>query len=199
MKRFRLSTIMLLVVIAALCATVVVQQRRAAVREVELEKRVAMSELAVAEMAVMNRTIEKRATEIKNNKVRVSLMNETWSELQKLDKEWSAAIVKNDAHAIEQFMSDDWVIIGPEGNVIERSRFLEVIKSGDLTHESMESDDWHVRVYGDTALVTSEAKSKGKYKGQVFETHERSTSVYVRKEGRWQCVHTQLTPIAKRE
>jgi hypothetical protein len=61
MKRFRLSTIMLLVVIAALCATVVVQQRRAAVREVELEKRVAMSELAVAEMAVMKRTKDQRA------------------------------------------------------------------------------------------------------------------------------------------
>jgi ketosteroid isomerase-like protein len=34
-------------------------------------------------------------------------MDETWSVLQKLDKEWSAAIVKNDAHAIGQFMADD--------------------------------------------------------------------------------------------
>ena len=39
MKRFRLSTIMLLVVIAGLCATVVVQLMRAAVRDVELETR----------------------------------------------------------------------------------------------------------------------------------------------------------------
>ena len=124
-------------------------------------------------------------------------MNATWSELQKLDKEWSAAIMKNDAHAIGHFISDDWVIIGPEGNVIERSRFLEVIESGDLTHESMESDDWLVRVYGDTALVTSQARSKGKFKGHAFETHERSTSVFIRKNGRWQCVHTQLTPIAR--
>jgi ketosteroid isomerase-like protein len=132
-------------------------------------------------------------------KVEVKPMNETWTDLQKLDKEWSAAIVQNDAHAIGQFMSDDWVIIGPEGNVIERSRFLEVIKSGDLTRESMESDDWIVRVYGDSALVTAQTKSNGKYKGHAFETHERSTSVYVRKDGRWQCVLTQLTPIAKRE
>ena len=124
-------------------------------------------------------------------------MNATWSELQKLDKEWSAAIVKNDADAIEPFMSDDWVIIGPDGNVIERSRFLEVIKSGALTHESMESDDWLVRSYGDTALVTSQTKTKGKYQGHAFETHERSTSVFVRKNGRWQCVHTQLTPIPR--
>jgi ketosteroid isomerase-like protein len=119
-------------------------------------------------------------------------------ELQSLDKEWSAAIVKNDVDAIGRFMSDDWVIIGPEGNVIDRSRFLAVIKSGDLTHESMESDDWLVQVYGDTAIVTAQAKSKGKYRGQSFATHERSTSVFLRKDGRWQCIHTQLTPIAKK-
>jgi ketosteroid isomerase-like protein len=198
MKRFRLSTLMLLVVIAAMAVALVAQARRAALRGVELERRYSLSQVALAEMG-MTRAIEKRAIEIENNKVRVSPMNEARSELQKLDKEWSDAIMKNDAGAIGQFMSDDWVIIGPEGNVIERSRFLEVIKSGDLTHESMESDDWIVRVYGDTALVTAQANSKGKYKGQVFETHERSTSVYIRKEGRWHCVLTQLTPIAKRQ
>jgi hypothetical protein len=37
MRRFRLSTLMLLIVIAALCIALVVQQRRAARREAELE------------------------------------------------------------------------------------------------------------------------------------------------------------------
>jgi ketosteroid isomerase-like protein len=119
-------------------------------------------------------------------------------ELQSLDKEWSSAIVKNDAEAIGRFMADDWIIIGPEGNVIDRARFLGVIKSGDLVHESMESDDWRVRVYADTAVVTAQARSRGKYKGQAFATHERSTSVFVLKDGRWQCVLTQLTPIIKK-
>jgi hypothetical protein len=36
MKRFRLSTLMLLIVIAALCITLVVQHNRAAQREAEL-------------------------------------------------------------------------------------------------------------------------------------------------------------------
>ena len=36
MKRFRLSTLMLVIVIAALCITVVVQHNRAAQREAEL-------------------------------------------------------------------------------------------------------------------------------------------------------------------
>lgn len=119
-------------------------------------------------------------------------------ELEKLDKEWTAAILRNDAEAISRFISEDWVIIGPEGNVIERARFLEVIQSGELTHDSMESEACRVRVYGDMALVTAVARSSGKYKGDAFVTNERSTSVFVHKDGCWVCVLTQLTPIARR-
>jgi hypothetical protein len=39
MRRFRLSTLMLLIVIAALCVALVVQERRAARREAELQAR----------------------------------------------------------------------------------------------------------------------------------------------------------------
>jgi ketosteroid isomerase-like protein len=126
-------------------------------------------------------------------------MDNTQDELQKLEKEWSQAIVNNDPSAISRFMADDWVIIGPEGNIIENSRFLGVIQSGDLTHESMESEDWRIRVYGDTATVTAQTKSKAKFKGHAFSTLERSTSVFIRKDGQWQCVLTHLTPIATRE
>jgi hypothetical protein len=44
MKRFRLSTLMLLIVIAALCVALVVQQRRAARREAELQFRLYRAE-----------------------------------------------------------------------------------------------------------------------------------------------------------
>jgi len=124
-----------------------------------------------------------------------SLENDAHHELQSLDTDWSRAMVQNDANAIARFMSDDWIIIGPQGNIIDRARFLGVIESGDLSHSAMTSDDWRVRIYGDTALVTAQAKSAGNYKGQPFATHERSTSVFVRADGRWQCVLTHLTPI----
>ena len=44
MKRFRLSTLMLLIVIAALGTALVVQQRRAARREAELQARLAQAQ-----------------------------------------------------------------------------------------------------------------------------------------------------------
>jgi ketosteroid isomerase-like protein len=119
-------------------------------------------------------------------------------ELLKLEKEFTAAVVKNDPEAIGRFVTDDWIIINADGGIIDKERFLGVIKSGALTHEMMESDEMRVRVYGDSAVVTALTRSKGKFMGQEFTTHERSTDVFVRRDGQWRCVLTQLTGFTKK-
>ena len=118
-------------------------------------------------------------------------------ELLKLEEQFAEAIVKNDSEAIERLVADEWIIINADGGIIDRERFLEVIKSGTLTHEMMESDDMQVRVYGDSAVVSSLTRSKGKFMGQEFTTHERATDVFVRRGGQWRCVLTQLTEFKK--
>jgi ketosteroid isomerase-like protein len=118
-------------------------------------------------------------------------------ELVKLEGEFADAIVKNDPEKIRQFVTDDWIIINADGGIIDKERFFEVIKSGTLTHEMMESDDMRVRVYGDSAVVSALTRSKGKFLGQEFTTHERSTDVFVRRGGQWRCVLTQLTGFKK--
>ena len=118
-------------------------------------------------------------------------------ELLKVEKGFVDAIAKNDLEAIERFVTDDWIIINADGGIIDRERFLEVINSGTLTHEMMESEDMRVRVYGDSAVVSALTRSKGKFMGQEFTTHERSTDVFVRRDGQWRCVLTQLTTSTK--
>jgi ketosteroid isomerase-like protein len=119
-------------------------------------------------------------------------------ELITIEKEWAQAFVKNDAEAIARYMADDWTIIGPDGNVIDRDRFLGVIRSGMLTHEVMKSDDMKTRVYGDVAVVTARSTSKGKFNGQPFSEAERSSDVFVKQKGQWKCVLTHLTRIAEK-
>jgi ketosteroid isomerase-like protein len=118
-------------------------------------------------------------------------------ELLKVDKGFVDAIAKNDLEAIERFVTDDWIIINADGGIIDRERFLGVIKSGALTHEMMESEGIRVRVYGDSAVVSALTRSKGKFMGQEFTTHERSTDVFVKRDGQWRCVLTQLTASTK--
>jgi ketosteroid isomerase-like protein len=119
--------------------------------------------------------------------------NKMQEELLRLEKEFAQAIVKNDVETVGRFLADDWIIIDPDGGIIDKSRFLGVIKSGALTHEMMESDDIRVRIYGDTAVVTGLTTTKGKFSGQAFTTQERTTDVIVKQNGRWQYVFSQLT------
>jgi ketosteroid isomerase-like protein len=119
-------------------------------------------------------------------------------ELVKLEEEFANAIVKNDPEGIGRLVTDDWIIINADGGIIDKERFLGVIKSGALTHEMMESDDMRIRVYGDSAVVSALTRSKGKFMGQEFTTHERSTDVFVRRDGQWRCVLTQITPFTKK-
>jgi ketosteroid isomerase-like protein len=114
-------------------------------------------------------------------------------ELLSLEKAFAEAIVKNDLEGIGRLVTDDWIIIDPNGEIVDRSRFFEVIKSNALTHDMMASEDFRVRVYGDSAVVTGVTRTKGKFLGQEFSTHERATDVFVKRDGRWQCVLTHLT------
>ena len=119
-------------------------------------------------------------------------------ELLKIEEEFAAAILKNDVENLGRLVADDWIIIDPNGEIVDRTRFFEVIKSGVLTHDMMESEDFRVRVYGDSAVVTGVTCTKGKFMGQEFSTQERATDVFVKRDGRWQCVLTHLTRFAKK-
>ena len=117
-------------------------------------------------------------------------------ELLTFEREFTQAVARNDVAAIGRFVAEDWVIIDADGRVIDRSRFLNAIESGALSHESMESTDAEVRLHGDTAVATAITTSKGQFMGQGFTTRERATDVLVRLNGRWLCVFSQLTRVA---
>jgi ketosteroid isomerase-like protein len=117
--------------------------------------------------------------------------------LLNLENEFTAAIVRNDPDAIGRFVADDWIIVNADGGIIDRERFLGVIKSGTLTHQMMESEDMRVRVYGGSAVVSALTRTKGKFMEQEFTTHERSTDVFVKLDGQWRCVLTQLTRFTR--
>jgi len=119
-------------------------------------------------------------------------------ELINLEKDFERAVVANDAEAIGKFLADDWVIVDPNGDIIDKARFLSVIKSGVLTHELMESEDMQVRSYGDSAVVTALMRTKGKFVGQEFTTQERATDFFVKQGGRWRCGFSQLTKFSKK-
>jgi len=119
-------------------------------------------------------------------------------EILEVERKFGEAMIQNDAEAIGRILSDDWIIIDPDGGVIDKSRFLDVIKSGALKHEAMDSEDIRVRTYPNTTTVTAVTHTRTKYLGKEFTTHERATDVFVKKDERWQCVLTHLTTLTKK-
>lgn len=123
---------------------------------------------------------------------------EAQEEILELEREFGDAMISNDVGAIGRFLSDDWIIIDPDGGVIDKLRFLAVVQSGALKHEAMDSEDIRVRIYANAATVTAVTRSRTKYLGKEFRTCERATDVFVRRDGRWQCVLTHLTTVTKK-
>ena len=119
--------------------------------------------------------------------------NHAEEELLKVEREFARTVLTNDADAIGKFLTDDWAIVDAEGRVIERARFLDAIKSKTLVHEEMELDDLTIRAHGDSAVVTTITSTKGRFAGQEFATQERATDFYLKRDGRWLCVFSQLT------
>ena len=110
---------------------------------------------------------------------------------------FNAAMVSNDVAQIAACISDDWVLITPEVGPVSREGMLAAIASGTLTHATMTKDIGSVRVYGDTAIVSGRGQNTGTFRGQPISADEWITDVYRLVEGRWLCVLTHLTPVAR--
>ena len=116
-------------------------------------------------------------------------------ELVALAQDWNAAIVSNDADRIAAFMADDWVIVSWSG-VTTRDDFLSYVRSGALGHSRMEGvGEYRVRVYGDTAVLSVRVLSTAQYGGQDIDADEWTSDVFVRRDGRWRCTLTHITPV----
>ena len=120
------------------------------------------------------------------------------AEIVKAVKALERAMIKNDADEIESFLADDWIIVGPDGAAIDKAHFVSLIRSGKLSHEAMDSEEFRVRVYGTTAIVTALTSSKARYMNQEFSTRERATDVFIKLDGKWRCVITHLTTFTSK-
>ncbi|MEV3988859.1 nuclear transport factor 2 family protein [Streptomyces sp. NPDC049837] len=117
-------------------------------------------------------------------------------ELADVVAEWAAAIVANDAARIGAYMADDWVIVSESG-VATRQHFLSLVESGELTHSAMELvGEPRVRIDGDTALFTGRITNTAHYRGERFDADEWTTDVFLRRDGRWRCVLSHVTPAS---
>jgi ketosteroid isomerase-like protein len=115
------------------------------------------------------------------------------AELKRLSDAWDAAIVAKDQAAVAGNMAEDFRIIDGYGNVDDKKKFVADILDPKLMINPYTVEDFEVRLYGDTALLSGRTRMTGKYDDKPFESNYRYIDIYVRKAGKWQIVSVQIT------
>ncbi|MFW9849711.1 MAG: nuclear transport factor 2 family protein [Candidatus Thorarchaeota archaeon] len=125
--------------------------------------------------------------------------SEAIQEVLQIEENWTEAHRQMNLDIIESIMADDYMKIQHNGNVIAKSESLAWYRSIQHNWESARSDQYNVRIYGDTAVVIGRWNAKGTTDGRMFDYSARFMSVYVKRMGRWQMVAEQSTPISSIE
>lgn len=116
--------------------------------------------------------------------------------VMQMERDWARAMMSGDNATMDRIMASDWVLTDPSGRRTTRAEAMADLRSGALKFESTVPMDMEVRVFGDTAVVTGRTRDKGTYKGQDISGDYRFTDVFVKRDGRWQAVSTQVTKVA---
>jgi ketosteroid isomerase-like protein len=116
-------------------------------------------------------------------------------ELIQLERDWDAAFFLNDTAFIDRVLAKEFMATYPDGTRGDRTKELANVAAFNQQIESSTLDEFTVQVHGDTAVVWFTRHLVGPSKGQRLEVVHRYLDVFVRREGRWQCVATQSVKL----
>ena len=110
---------------------------------------------------------------------------------------YKQAILAADVAELARMWTDDYTFINPQGVLVTRAQRLANFASGNTNVGVIDDEpEITVRVYGDMAVVQNLSTLRGTFSGAPTDTDLRGTFVWVRRNGRWQLVTNQLTPVA---
>jgi len=114
-----------------------------------------------------------------------------------LENLWNQMQLNHDADAMGKMLDDDFVLTDYDGSVMSKAQFLASIrdKSYQLTVEA--SEDMKLHRHGDTVIVTGATHEKGTFKGKPYQHQGRFTDAWIKKNGQWLCIASQLSLISK--
>lgn len=79
------------------------------------------------------------------------------AQLKKLEREWFDAVVKGDAETLKRILADDFSALNDDGDFINKTRVAELSQAGLVKLDEIRTDEFNLRLYGNTAVVTGRA------------------------------------------
>jgi ketosteroid isomerase-like protein len=117
-------------------------------------------------------------------------------EMQKLEDQWSDAIVKRDQYGLELLLSPLYVGISSNGEVTTRNQQIAALFQRSNDPLSMEQRVVSVRMLGDIAVVNGTYIVRHRENGNPVEDRGIFTHVFQRVRSNWLCINAQRTSVA---
>jgi ketosteroid isomerase-like protein len=114
-----------------------------------------------------------------------------------LENLWNQMQINHDADAMGKMLDSDFVLTDYDGSVMSRAQFLASIRDNSTQLTVEVSTDMKLHRHGDTVIVIGATHEKGTEKGKPFSHVGRFTDTWIKKDGQWLCIASQLSLIAK--
>lgn len=120
------------------------------------------------------------------------------AQLKKLERELFAAVVKKDVATLNRIFADDFAAINTDGSFVTKAGMVKMLESGKmqlgeiLQLDEIRSDEFKLRLYGTTAVVTGRATYVREGKPLGTSSH---TEVWVKRAGVWKAVSWVSIPL----
>ena len=111
------------------------------------------------------------------------------------EEELGTAMIQRDVPTLARLVGNDWTIQNDSGAAGTRDGFLSDIRSGKLVVKAFRLHDVRIRVFGDVAVVQGADDEETVYDGKPSNGTYNWLDVWVRRDGRWASVATQLTRV----
>ena len=107
------------------------------------------------------------------------------------------AFMKSDPAALALLLADEFISTNHEGVVNNKAQTIAHLNNPNVKLESIGSDgkEMRLRVYGDMAVETGRFTAKGTNRGRPFTEIERYTTIWIKRDGRWQIVADHVSEI----
>ena len=109
-------------------------------------------------------------------------------EIESLEAQWRTAVLQNDVATVNRLLADDYLGINPNGTLETKADALALRRAGTMKISSIDPINIKVRVYGDTAVVTSQVQLEGHDGERDISGRYHYTRVYSHRSGEWKVV-----------
>lgn len=118
----------------------------------------------------------------------------TLRELLDIEKEWTEANIRADRDALERILADEYLGTDQAGTVKNKQEYIATIQPSDAI-QSWDFSDLNVTQSGSNVVLTGIMIINIRQGRQRTRQSYRFTDSFVRRDGRWQAVSSQVTQI----